>query len=318
VQPGFPQILGFADPEILPAPEGSETSRRRRVLAEWVVNPKNPLTARVLVNRLWQHHFGRGLVRTTSDYGFQGAKPTHPQLLDWLASDLVAEGWRIKRLHKLIIMSSVYQQASAGREEALAKDPENNLLWRFDMRRLSAEELRDSILAVNGSLRLDVGGPSIYPPIPKEVLAGQSRPGNGWPVSEPKDWPRRSIYIHVKRSLMVPILETHDSADVDATCPVRFNTTVASQALGLLNSQFMQEEAEKFAKLVREKAGEEQPAQIALALRRAVQREPTDREITRGVALLDALRTEHKMSDEQALKYFCLVALNLNEFVYVD
>jgi len=176
VRPGFPQILGFGDPEIPTPPEDAQSTYRRRTLADWLANERNPLPARVMANRIWRFHFGRGIVRSSNDFGFQGAAPTHPQLLDWLAADFVAEGWRMKRMHKQIILSNTYQQSSRARDQALAKDPENDLLWRFDMRRLSAEEIRDSILAVNGQLNLKVGGPSVFPVIPKAVLAGQSRP----------------------------------------------------------------------------------------------------------------------------------------------
>ena len=317
VLPGFPQILGFDDPEI-ERPEKSRSTHRRTALANWLTNERNPLTARVMANRIWQYHFGRGLVRSSNDLGFQGTPPTHPELLDWLAADFMAEGWSMKRMHKQIMLSSTYQQSSRARKDALAKDPENNLFWRFDMRRLSAEEVRDSILAANGQLNLKMGGPSIFPVIPKEVLAGQSRPGHGWNVSAPPDRVRRSVYIHVKRSLAVPLLENHDMADVDQTCPVRFNTTVPSQALGLLNSQFMNEQAAAFANYVREEAGDDTADKVALTLKRVTQREPAETEVRRGVDLINALRNDHEMSDDQALKYFCLMALNLNEFVYLD
>ena len=145
-----------------------------------------------MVNRIWQFHFGRGIVRTSSNFGFQGLKPTHPELLEWLA-DQFARGdksrgaWGIKRLHKLIMLSSTYQMSSTGNHAALAKDPENDLLWRFDMRRLEAEEVRDSILAVNQSINMKMAGPSVYPEIPAEVLAGQSVPGSGWFVSSAEE-----------------------------------------------------------------------------------------------------------------------------------
>ena len=317
VQPGFPQILGFDDPEIS-RPEGAPSQHRRKALAAWLTSERNPLTARVMINRIWQYHFGRGIVRTSNDFGFQGTPPTHPQLLDWLAAEFMAEGWSMKKLHKTIMLSATYQQSSRARKGALTKDPENNLFWRYDMRRMSAEEIRDSILAVNGQLNRKFGGPSVFPVIPREVLAGQSRPGSGWSVSAPPERVRRSVYIHVKRSLAVPLLESHDMADVDQTCPVRFNTTVPSQALGLLNSQFMNEQAAEFARDVREIAGKSERDQVSLTLSRVTQREPTDREIARGLKLLTALRDEDGMSAEQALKYYCLLALNLNEFVYLD
>src|SRR5262249_14618155 len=152
----------------------------RTVLARWIASADNPLTARVMVNRMWHYHFGRGLVRTVSDFGYGGTPPTHPELLDWLASELAGGSWRLKQLHKLIVMSSIYQMESLRSEAALAKDPENDLWWRYELRRLEPEELRDSVLAVCGNLNLKMGGPSIFPKIPAVVLAGQSRPGNGW------------------------------------------------------------------------------------------------------------------------------------------
>ena len=173
VEPGFLSVLSPPQPEIVLPAEQVESSGRRSALARWIASPANPLTARVMVNRVWQYHFGRGLVRTASDFGFHGSRPTHPALLDWLALRFVEEGWRLKPLHKLIMMSSTYRMGSMMNPAAFAQDPTNDLLWRFDMRRLSAEELRDSVLAVNGSLNRDaMFGPSIYPVIPAEVLAG--------------------------------------------------------------------------------------------------------------------------------------------------
>jgi hypothetical protein len=187
------------------------------------------------------------------------------------------------------------------------------------MRRLRAEEIRDSILAVNGTLNLErMYGPSMYPVIPKEVLAGQSVPGQNWGNSPPEERNRRSIYIHIKRSLQVPILAAFDAADTDFTCPVRFATTQPTQALSLLNSDFLNDEAETFANFVRRQAGNDPAAQVAVALKRAAQREPTDAEVERGVQLMQALRGKDGLSAEAALKYFCVVALNLNEFVYLD
>ncbi|HZP82023.1 MAG TPA: PSD1 and planctomycete cytochrome C domain-containing protein, partial [Chthonomonadaceae bacterium] len=209
VAPGFPSVLNPPAPNIAPC-AASGTSGRRTALARWIASERNPLTARVMVNRVWHYHFGRGIVRTPSDFGFQGAKPTHPELLDWLAAEFMARGWRLKPLHRLILLSSTYRMASQANPRALAKDPANDLLWRFDMRRLEAEEVRDSILAVNGSLNLKMGGPSIYPVMPEAVLAGQSMPGAGWGQSPPEEQRRRSVYIHVKRSLITPILASFD------------------------------------------------------------------------------------------------------------
>jgi hypothetical protein len=319
VQPGFPSVLSPPAPEIADLAAEATTTGRRTALAKWMTSPSNPLTARVMVNRLWQFHFGRGIVRTSSDFGFQGSKPTHPELLDWLAARFVEDGWSMKSMHRLIMKSAAYQMSSRGREDALAKDATNDHLWRFDMRRLSAEEIRDSILWANGTLSADrMFGPSIYTKIPDEVKAGQSQPGAGWGVSSPEDAARRSIYIHVKRSLLDPMLESFDMADTDQTCPVRFVTTQPTQALGLLNSEFMQEQAGMFAEMAAEQHPESLEAQVRMALRRVTQREPSQEEVNRGLDLIGSLEKENDLSPEKARKYFFLVALNLNEFLYLD
>ena len=319
VHPAFPSVLSPPEPEIVPLAAGAVSSGRRKALAKWMTSPANPLTSRVMANRLWQYHFGRGIVRTSSDFGFQGSKPTHPELLDWLAAKFVEDKWSIKSMHRLIMNSATYQMSSAGREEALAKDATNDNFWRFEMRRLSAEEVRDSILWANGTLNADrMYGPSIYTKIPAEVKAGQSQPGSGWGHSSPEDEARRSVYIHVKRSLLDPILESFDMADTDQTCPVRFATTQPTQALGLLNSEFILAEATVFAAMLQEAHPDALDAQVRTALQRVTQRPPTDAEVTRGLQLISTLQNEQNMTAEQARKYFCLVALNLNEFVYLD
>ncbi|MCA9201790.1 MAG: PSD1 domain-containing protein [Planctomycetales bacterium] len=317
VEPAFPEVLSPPKPTFPDLADDQKTSGRRTALANWVASPDNPLTARVMANRVWQYHFGRGLVRTPNDFGFQGERPTHPELLDWLAAELVEGGWRLKRLHRLIMNSNAYQMSSQGNEAALAVDPRNDRLWRFDMRRLEAEEIRDSILAVNGSLNLKMGGPSIYPLIPEAVLAGQSRPGAGWGNSSPEERNRRSVYIHLKRSLITPILADFDVADADTTCPVRFATTQPTQALGMLNSDFLNDEAAVFARFLKSQTDDAQQ-QVALAMRRAFQREPQDAEVTRGLSLIRSLRDKHGYDPDRALQYYCLVVLNLNEFMFLD
>lgn len=318
VSPGFLSVLSPPEPEIKPNADGS-SSGRRRVLAEWIASPQNPMTARVMANRLFQHHFGRGIVRSTSNFGRLGDSPTHPELLDYLAAELVKNNWRLKPMHRMIILSNAYRMSSQGNKIALAKDPENNLLWRVDMRRLTAEEVRDSILAVNGTLNPALYGPSVYPRIPKEVLAGQSVPGSGWNInSGPEQQTRRSIYTHIKRSLAVPLLASFDAADTDFTCPVRFATTQPTQALTMLNSPFLGQQAADFADLLLKKAGDDEKAQITLALWRTLQRPPTEKEIGRGLTFLRDMTQETNVTKREALRRYCLVLLNLNEFMYLD
>jgi cytochrome c553 len=317
-EPEFPVILGGSKPVIPPPRPGAKTSGRRLVLADWIVSPHNPLTARVMANRIWQYHFGRGIVRSPNNFGLQGDKPTHPELLDWLASEFVAGGWRMKSLHRLIMMSNAYRQSSRGNSQALKTDPANDWFWRFDMRRLSAEEIRDSILAVSGNLNLKMYGPGVYVDIPKEVMAGQSKPGYGWGKSPPEEQARRSIYIHVKRSLLTPILESFDVAETDRSSPVRFATTQPTQALGMLNSDFLNKQAALLAKRLRHEAGDEVTKQVQLALNLITGRPPTATEVLRGVKLVDSFKNQDQVGAEAALKYYCLLVLNLNEFVYLD
>jgi hypothetical protein len=331
VEPGFPFVFSVPDPA-LPRPRpDAKSSGRRTVLADWLADKANPRTARVMANRLWQYHFGRGIVRTPNDYGVQGMPPTHPELLDWLASEFVepsAPGatkpapWSMKAMHRLILNSNAYRMAS--RTDPIStklgheRDVANDLFWRFDMRRLGAEEIRDSILAVSGNLNLKMYGPGVYPPIPKEVLAGQSVPGRGWPMSKPADAARRSVYVHVKRSLLLPLLEAFDLAEADRTTPVRFTSTQPTQALSLINGEFMNQQAKIFAERLQREAGKETTAQVRLGLYLATSRPPSEADVRRGTELIDALRTKDGLSADAALQSFCLVVLNLNEFIYLD
>ena len=328
VEPGFPSVFNIPDPPMPAVKPGAKSSGRRTVLANWIASKDNPMTARVMVNRLWQHHFGRGIVRTPNDYGVQGMRPTHPELLDWLASEFVLPGgegsnaWSMKAMHRLILTSNAYRMASRtdakSTELGIKLDQGNDLFWRFEMRRLTAEEIRDSILAVSGNLNLKMSGPGIFPPIPKEVLAGQSVPGRGWTKSSPEEAARRSVYVHVKRSLALPILEAFDVAETDRTTAVRFSSTVPTQALSLLNGEFMNDQAKIFANRVKHAAGTSMNAEVRIALSLATSRQPSPAEVTRGVALIAALQREDGLSADAALQAFCLVVLNLNEFVYLD
>lgn len=318
VQPGFPEVFGLPDPEIVPQPD-QQTSGARLALARWIADPANPMTARVMANRIWQYHFGEGLVRTSSDYGYQGSKPTHPELLDWLADEFVRNGWSIKHLHRQIMTSATYRMSGTWNEQAAAVDPENELLWRYSLRRLTAEEVRDSLLAATGKLNLDaMYGRSIYPPLPEEVLAGQSMPGDGWGHSPPEQANRRSIYIHVKRSLQVPLLASHDMSDTDFACPVRFVTTQPTQALNMMNSAFTGEAARDLAERVRALHPDDREQQWVAAFGFVTQRAPTAEELQRCRKLVDDWQSNDGLNEEQARQQLCLLFLNLNEFMYLD
>jgi hypothetical protein len=310
VEPGVPEVLS--------AGKQAAATGGRLALARWLTDPTNPLTASVMVNRLWQHHFGRGIVPIPNDFGKLGDAPTHRELLDWLASEFVAGGWRIKRMHRLIMTSNAYRMSSQANDRALRLDPANTLLWRFAMRRLTAEEVRDSILAVSGRLNPKMGGPSTYPPIPKEVLAGQSRPGQGWPTSPAEEASRRSVYIHVKRSLLVPMLAQFDLADTDASCPVRFTTTVPTQALGMINGDFSNEQAAALAQRLTNETPEGLDAQVRRALRLTIGRVPSADEVAKDVAFVRDLQQQRRLGHTEALRLYCLLVLNANEFFYLD
>lgn len=318
IEPGFPGIFGTATPTIASAKPGSPTSGRRTVLANWLSSKDNRLTARVMVNRVWQHHFGRGIVRSPNNFGGLGTPPTHPELLDWLASAFMDGDWRLKPLHRQIMLSSVYQQSSRPSEAALKADTANDLFSRFDMRRLTAEEVRDSVLAVAGRLNLKMYGPSVYPEISDEVKAGQSRPGYGWGNSPPEDQVRRSVYIHVKRSLVTPLLSAFDFPDTDFSCEARFATTQPGQALAMINGKFLNDESANLAARLDKEAGAEMSQRIQCAYRLTLGRQPTDVELDRGAKLLQGLQARHGQSTDAAWKYFCLTMLNRNEFLYLD
>ncbi|MBI3864678.1 MAG: DUF1553 domain-containing protein, partial [Planctomycetia bacterium] len=318
VEPGFPLVLTSAAPVIQERTSGLEpTSGKRRALAEWLTSPENPVTPRVMANRIWQFHFGRGIVPTPNDFGKLGEAPTHPELLDWLAGEFVRRGWRMKEMHKLLMLSNAYRMSSRASEAGLERDPANRLFWRFNMRRLAAEEVRDSILVVSGTLNLKSGGPGVFPPIPKAVLAGQSVPGQGWGNSPPDEASRRSVYVHVKRSLLVPILSQHDVADTDSSCAARFTTTVPTQALGMLNGEFTNEQARKLAERL-EKDADSLLGQIARGIRLTTSRQPSDKEVKADVEFVKTLQSNSGMNAHQALVQYCLLLLNANEFVYLD
>ncbi len=317
VEPAFPAIFAPPSPSISDASEG-KTTGRRRALADWIASKDNPRTARVMVNRIWQHHFGRGLCPTPSDFGFLGEKATHPDLLDWLAAEFMARDWSIKEMHRLIMSSKTYQLSSHGQEAALAQDPQNNLFWRVEMRRLAAEELRDTMLGVAGALNPKQGGPSFYPTLPPEVLATSSTGAGKWGKSSPEEQRRRSVYISIKRSLKPTFLTDFDFADTDAPCSARFTTTVPTQALAMLNSKEVNDHAKRLAERLKKEVDGTVRDKVVRGLQLVTTREPRPAEVTRVMEMITILREEHQLSDDEALERFCLLALNLNEFIYLD
>ncbi|QXD25057.1 DUF1553 domain-containing protein [Opitutia bacterium ISCC 51] len=314
VLPGLPNVLGNQLQDTVSA----DTDRRLQ-LAHWIASDTNPLTTRVAVNRIWQHHFGRGLVRSSDEFGGLGSKPTHPELLDWLANEFVRIDWTMKPLHRLIMTSKAYQMSSAPNEEALTKDPLNDHLWRFDMRRLTAEEIRDSVLMVADHFNPQVGGPSVFPTLPKEVLATASKAEQRWKLEAgPEHQNRRSIYTFTRRSLLDPMMSTFDSADTDTSCPVRFNTTVPSQALTMMNSQFMADHADQLAQTLEPLAKDGLEPLINEGFTRVLGRLPDAEERTTSIELIQSMQSDHGHDLPTAINRFALMMLNLNEFVFLD
>jgi hypothetical protein len=297
---------------------------RRLTLARWIASAANPLTARVIVNRVWHYHFGQGLVRTPNDFGTTGQPPTHPELLDWLASWFIDNGWSFKRLHLLIVSSNTYRMAKQAKDEYLQADPDNSRFWRFPYARLEVEAIRDSVLAVSGQLNPKMYGPSMYPPIPREALAGNSDLEKIWKASEPREAARRTIYAFVKRALVVPMLEVFDLCDTTRSSEKRLVTTVAPQALNLFNGDFVLEQSRHLAERLAREAGADPDRQIVHAYRLALARPPSERE---RHAMREFLRAEEaraaaagqgRESRREALVQLCRVIFNLNEFVYPD
>ena len=326
MSPGFLTAATYGDPPTEIARPDGRTSGRRLALAEWIASRDNPLTARVMANRIWHHHFGRGIVRTLDNLGRMGDTPTHPELLDWLAVEFMDRGWSIKEMHRLLMTSEAYRMASSFRHEASADaDPENNLLWHYRGQRLEAEILRDAIMTVSGGIDLTTGGPAIFPHIPSDILfqsdgkgfwcgnppAGQriTAPSTGFWCEEPdrpEVW-RRSVYVFRRRSLGFPFFDTFDLPDQNQTAAARNVSTVSTQALTLMNNPFVLNQAELFAQRLEREAPGDLDAQIDLAYLIALTRKPTEaeREVARGLAT------------EQSLVDFTHVMMNLNEFLYL-
>ena len=294
------------------------------------MSPTNPLTARVLVNRVWQTHFGRGIVATPNDFGLAGSMPTHPDLLDWLASEFIRRGWSLKYLHELIVTSATYRQAATRRDRAPVQlaglqstaprqpaeiDSENVLLWRQNLRRLTAEQLRDSLLAVSGLLQERSGGPPVWPELPSDIL--QANPAflddnaektKGWYPSPRAERNCRSVYLIQKKTVRVPFMETFDLPENSISCPRRNESIVPPQALSLLNGTLAADAAHALAQRVAREAGTKPKAQITEAFKLAFQRAPDANELAECVTFLES----------RTLPELCRALLNANEFIYVD
>lgn len=353
VQPGFPRIANPWNDAVAPPSSDAPSSGRRTALARWLSRGDHPLALRVIVNRVWQQHFGQGLVSTASDFGVMGSWPAQPELLDWLATELPAQGWSLKRLHKLLLGSVAYRQASRpaspdwSAEDAAAAqrswrrskeaDPRNELLARMSRRRLEGEAIRDAMLAASDSLSPRRGGPGVMAPLPEELIATLLK--GQWQASQDEeDCRRRSVYLMAKRNLRYPLFDAFDRPDALSSCARRDRSTTAPQALVLLNSEFSLEQARRLAGYLLSRAGSDAEAQIALCYRRVLSRSPTVEEAGAARALLvgeaTRLREEGRAAEQLALPWplvtsvdpyqatalveFCLAMFNTNEFVYVD
>jgi len=318
VQPGVLSILDPAPAKIV-APEGLNSTGRRSALANWLTDPKNPLTARVMVNRIWQDHFGKGIVGTSSDFGVMGERPADPQLLDYLATSFVENGWSIKKMHRLIMLSNTYQQSSAYQEQAAKVDPDNKLLWRFDRRRLEGEVIRDSMLMAAGQLNLKMGGPGVFPPIPQGISNGSKY--LAWtPEKDPAEADRRSVYVFVKRNLRYPMFEAYDFPDTSESCPRRYATVSPTQPLVGMNDDLIRQWSRELANRVLNDAGLSPDQQVERAFRIVFNRAPKDDE---RQAVLDFLNKQAgeiggETARAAAFVDFCQTLLNSNEFLYVN
>ena len=314
-------------------------------LAQWLTNPDHPLTARVFVNRLWQHHFGRGIVATPNDFGTRGSRPSHPELLDYLASEFIAKGWKVKDMHRMMVLSNTYRQSSTnpkpGTSQAKSVDPDNKLLWRMNRRRLEGEVVRDAVLTAAGTLNRQVGGPMIRVPLEPEVydlIFTEGEPDGLWPTTiDRKQYTRRSIYLFAKRNVHLPLLEAFDQPDRLTPCASRAVSTFAPQALILMNGPFTQEQSRAMASHLLTRYGNGRDAQLAGAYQRAFGRAPTPAEQKMGneylaeqtdlfrdrlrarlpVALPEGLPASADLAEAAALADYCLALFNTNEFIYI-
>ena len=329
----------FGPDWIVPA---TATTGRRAALARWLTGPENPLTPRVIVNRLWQYHFTRGIVATSSDLGVRGEPPSHPELLDWLAAELISGGWRLKPIHRLIVNSATYRQSSKPIPKLAEQDSDNTLLGRMNRRRLDAEGVRDAMLAVSGELNPKMGGPGVLAPLEKEVedlIFTEAEVVDLWPEDrDPSEHLRRSLYLFRKRNVRYPLLESFDSPDNQFPCPRRETSTHALQALNLLNSDFALGRAKALAGRILRETSHGADGQVRRAYQLVLCRDPAPAELDRACRFLasqTALLRQQKEAGRPlnrpsgvvakstdpaaaaALVDFALAMLNCNEFLYV-
>lgn len=317
VSPGVPKVLGGTD--FIPRPPAhGESSGLRLAFAEWLVEDDNRVTWRVASNRLWQHLFGRGLVRSSDDFGSLGTRPTHPELLDWLAAEFTRRADSRREMARLILSSNTYRMSNRFDESAYNADPLNDLFWRRDLRRLSAEELRDSILAMSGQLNPELGGKGVYPPLPRAVLETASRPDQAWGRANDRQAGRRSLYVFLKRSLRHPFLEGFDQPDTDRACAVRFATTVPTQSLMMMNSEFMDRQAARMARRLEIECPGDRDAQLRRGLMLVLCRPPEEEEVRQMNELIDQIHELDELSEAEAFEAACVLMLNLNEFLHVS
>jgi hypothetical protein len=305
-KPGFLSVITNGNPPTELPPADGRTSGRRLALAEWLTSRDNPLTARVMVNRIWEHHFGTGIVPTLDNFGKMGEQPTNQELLDWLAVEFMNKGWSIKQMQRLMMTSEAYQMASEYNDDASAKnDPLDTYLWRYRIQRLEGEIIRDNIMSVAGSINLTMGGPAIFPHVDESFTKTLFRGIYRNQEDGPDVW-RRSIYIYQKRALPSPMLQVFDLPDSSQSFGARYVSTVPTQALQLMNDDFVLHQAQLFADRVKKEAGSDVAKQVDLAYRIALTRSPTKRELS--------LATDMVLSG--SLVDFTNVMLNLSEFLY--
>ena len=313
VQPGFLSILDAGPAKVQPT---ASTTGRRTALANWLASAANPLSTRVIVNRVWHYHFGRGIVGTPSDFGVMGERPSHKELLDWLTTKFTTvDGWSLKKLHKRILLSATYQQSSNSRAEAAKIDPDNKLLWKYSRRRLEGETIRDSMLAASGMLNTKMGGPGVFPPLPDGALP---KGYQLWKASAESDENnRRSVYIFVRRNLRYPMFQSFDMPDTHESCARRQTTVTPDQALELMNGKLVHEWARGFARQVDNDRGIGLATKAERALRMAYTRTPQPEEIAKAAEFL-AKQEKIAGSAEAALEDLCHTLLSSNEFLYIN